>query len=144
MEKDKYTIIDALMDIHYGECVFLKTDTMELVNPMDYLRKYLPENPTAEDYEKLPSKKSLNIYPLPSYEDIEHKNIMSEYVHNIYDNKEVRKELFYILRNHNYMDKFYECLKKYNLYDDYYNYASDYYNFIFNDWCEKYNIKIGK
>ena len=68
---------------------------------------------------------------------------MSEFTHNIYDNKEARKELFNILRNHDYMDKFYECLKKYNLYDDYRYYASDYYNFVFKEWCLKYNIKIG-
>ena len=143
METDTCTIADVLMEIHDRQCVFLKTDTMEIVNPMDYLKKYLPKNPTVEDYEKLPSKKSLNIYPLPSYEFIGHKNIMSEFTHNIYDNKEARKELFNILRNHDYMDKFYECLKKYNLYDDYRYYASDYYNFVFKKWCLKYNIKIG-
>ena len=84
----KYTIADILMDIHDMECVFLKTDTMEIVNPWDYLKKYLPDNPTEEDYEKLPSKVSLNIYPLPSYEFIDHKSIMSEFVKNIWDDKE--------------------------------------------------------
>lgn len=108
----KCTIADILMDIHYTECVFLKTDTMEIVNPWDYLKKYLPENPTDEDYEKLPSKASLNIYPLPSYEFIDHKSIMSEFVKNIWDDKHTRQELFYILRNHDYMDKFYDSLKK--------------------------------
>ncbi len=143
MEKVKCTIADVLMEIHYRECIFLKTDTLEIVNLMDYFKKFLPENPTEEDYEKLPSKESLNIYPLPDYDFINHKSIMSEFTHNIYDNKEARKELFYILRNHDYMDKFYECLKKYNLYDEYRVYASDYYNFVFREWCEKYNIKIG-
>ena len=104
----KCTIADILMDIHYMECVFLKTDTMEIVNPWDYLKKHLPENPTDEDYEKLPSKASLNIYPLPSYEFIDHKSIMSEFVKNIWDDKQTRQELFYILRNHDYMDKFYD------------------------------------
>lgn len=142
MEKIECTIADVLMDIHDNECLFLKTDTMELVNPFDYLKEYLPENPTDEDYEKLPSKESLNIYPLPNYRFIDHKSIMSEYTHGI-DDKEIRKELFYILRNYNYMDKFYDCLKKHNLYEDYRYYASDYYNFVFRQWCEKYNIKIG-
>ena len=143
MEKVKCTIADILMDIHDRECVFLKTDTLEIVNPWDYLKEFLPENPTEEDYEKLPSKESLNIYRLPSYEFIDHKNIMSEFTHNIYDNKEIRKELFYILRNYDYMDKFYECLKKHNLYDEYRDYASDYYNYIFNEWCDEHNIKLG-
>ena len=143
MKEKKYTIVDVLMDIHQNDCLFLKTDTMELVNPMDYLKKYLPENPTEKDYEKLPRKESLNIYPLPGYNFLDHKSIISEFVHNIYDNKEARKELFNILRYYDYMDKFYECLKKYNLYDDYYDYASDYYIFVFKEWCKKYHIKIG-
>lgn len=87
-------------------------------------------------------KKSLNIYPLPNYHFIEHKSIMSEYVKNIFDDKKVRQELFYILRNHNYMDKFYDCLKKHNLYDDYREYVSDYYNFVFREWCNENDIKI--
>ena len=143
MEKVKCTIADILMDIHDRECVFLKTDTLEIVNPWDYLKEFLPENPTEEDYEKLPSKESLNIYPLPSYEFIDHKNIMSEFTHSIYGNPEIRKELFYILRNYDYMDKFYECLKKHDLYDEYRNYASDYYDYVFREWCDEHNIKLG-
>ncbi len=142
MEKIECTIADVLMDIHDNQCLFFKTDTMEIVNPFDYLKEYLPKNPTEEDYEKLPTKESLNIYPLPSYRFIDHKNIMSEFTHGIFDN-EIRKELFNILRNHNYMDKFYDCLKKHNLYDECSDYAADYYNFVFRIWCEENNIKIG-
>lgn len=139
---EKCTIADVLMDIHEREVVFLKTDTMEIVNPMDYLKKYLPENPTDEDYQKLPSKASLNIYPLPSYEFIDHKAIMSEFVSNIWDDKQLRQELFYILRNHHYMDKFYDCLKKHDLYEKYREYSADYYNFVFREWCKEKNIKL--
>ena len=113
---------------------------MEIVNPWDYLKKYLPDNSTEEDYEKLPSKSSLNIYPLPSYEFIDHKSIMSEFVKNIWDDKQIRKELFYILRKHEYMDEFYSCLKKHGLYEEYCDFSSDYYNYVFNEWCQKYNI----
>ncbi len=141
MDKVECTVADVLMDIHDRQGVFLKADAMEIVSPMDYLKKYLPENPTDEDYQKLPTLESLNIYPLPSYEFIDHKYIMSEFTHNIWDNKEARKELFYTLRYYDYMDKFYECLKKYDLYDEYRDYASDYYHFIFREWCKKYNIK---
>ena len=143
MEKTECTIADVLMDIHDNQCLFLKTDTMEIVNPFDYLKEYLPKKPTEEDYKKLPTIESLNIYQLPSYKFIEHKNIMSEFTHSIFD-KEIRKELFYTLRNYNYMDKFYDCLKKHKLYDEYRDYAKDYYNFVFRIWCEENNIKIGK
>lgn len=128
---EKYTIADVLMYIHDRECLFLKTDIMEIVEPIDYLLKYLPENPTEEDYEKLPTKASLHIYALPNYEFIDHEFIMRFFVKNIIEDKEVRKELFYILRNRDYLDKFYESLKKHNLFDEYRNYSSDYYHSVF-------------
>ena len=140
--KKQYTIADVLMDIPDRECILLKMDTMEIVNPWDYLKKFLPANPTDEDYEKLPFEASLNIYPLPSYEFINHKAIMSEFAKNIWDDKQTRQELFYILRNYNYMDKFYDCLKKHDLYEKYCDYSSDYYNYVFNEWCEKHDIKF--
>ena len=34
--KKQYTIADVLMDIPDRECIFLKMDTMEIVNPWDY------------------------------------------------------------------------------------------------------------
>lgn len=34
--KKQYTIADVIMDIHDRECIFLKMDTMEIVNPWDY------------------------------------------------------------------------------------------------------------
>ena len=101
MKKTIYTIADILMNKHDLECFFLKTDTMEIVNPIDYLKTFLPENPTEEDYEKLLTKESLNIYLLPDYKFIDHKAIMTEFTKNILDDKQTRQELFYILRNHN-------------------------------------------
>ena len=47
-----------------------------------------------------------------------------------------------ILRNHNYMDKFYDCLKKHDLYEEYCDFSSDYYNYVFREWCEKHNINF--
>ena len=38
METDTCTIADVLMEIHDKQCIFLKTDTMEIVKPMDYLK----------------------------------------------------------------------------------------------------------
>ena len=142
MKKTIYTIADILMNTHDLECFFLKTDTMEIVNPIDYLKTFLPENPTEEDYEKLLTKESLNIYLSLDYKFIDHKAIMTEFTKNILDDKQTRQELFYILRNHNYMDKFYECLKKHNLYEEYCEYSSDYYNYVFKEWCKIYNINL--
>ena len=93
----EYTVLDVIMHIHYRESCFLKIDTMEIVNPFDYLKKYLPENPNEEDYQKLPSLESLHIYPLPSYEFICHKEIMSWYVKEMVEDKEFRKKLFSVI-----------------------------------------------
>ena len=62
----------------------------------------------------------------------------------VYDNKVIIKikESFYILRNHNYMDKFYECLKKHNLYEECCEYSSDYYNYVFKERCKIHNINL--
>ena len=140
--KETTTIADILMNIHDRECLFLKTDTMEIVNPIDYIKTYLPEKPTDEDYKKLPTKESLNIYPLPDYKFIDHKAIMTEFTKNILQDKQTRQELFYTLRNYDYMDKFYECLKEHGLYEEYCKYSSDFYNYVFKEWCEKYNINL--
>lgn len=40
------------------------------------------------------------------------------------------------------MDKFYECLKKHNLYEEYCEYSSDYYNYVFKEWRKIHNINL--
>ena len=69
----KCSIGDILLDIHERQWFFFKSDTMEMVRPFDYLNNYLLDKPTDEDYKKLPSLESLNIYQFPSYEYINHK-----------------------------------------------------------------------
>lgn len=138
----EYTVLDVIMHIHYRESCFLKIDTMEIVNPFDYLKKYLPENPNEEDYQKLPSLESLHIYPLPSYEFICHKEIMSWYVKEMVEDKEFRKKLFSVLKYHDYMDKFYEVLESNHLYDEFRDFSFDYYYSVFKEWCKEREIPI--
>lgn len=84
--------------------------------------------------------KDLNIYMLPYYDDLNHKDIMTLYVkRNIYD-KEIRQALFYALRNYDYMDKFYDNLRRYGLFKDYLEYSNYYYEQIIKDWKIKNNI----
>lgn len=40
------------------------------------------------------------------------------------------------------MDKFYDCLKKHDLYEEYRDYSTDYYNYVFRECCEKHNINF--
>ena len=88
----------------------------------------------------IPDYKDLNIYMLPNYDDLNHKDIMTLYVkRNIYD-KEIRQALFYALRNYDYMDKFYDNLRRYGLFKDYLEYSNYYYEQIIKDWKIKNNI----
>ena len=80
---------------------------------------------------------------LPSYEKVNHKKIMTLYVKRNIDEKEIRQSLFYVLRNHDYMDKFYNKLREYGLFYDYINYSNDYYQVILNDWMIANNINKG-
>ena len=88
----------------------------------------------------IPDYKDLNIYMLPYYDDLNHKDIMTLYVkRNIYD-KEIRQALFYALRNYDYMDKFYDNLRRYGLFKDYLEYSNYYYEQKIKDWKIKNNI----
>lgn len=75
--KEEITFVDMLRKIGPRETWFIKMDILEIVNPIDYIKPYLPDNYselTSEELEKLdiPSFEDLNIYPLPSYEEINH------------------------------------------------------------------------
>lgn len=88
----------------------------------------------------IPDYKDLNIYMLPYYDDLNHKDIMTLYVkRNIYD-KEIRQALFYALRNYDYMDKFYDNLRRYGLFKDYLEYSNYYHEQKIKDWKIKNNI----
>ena len=78
---------------------------------------------------------------LPEYKEINHKDIMTLYVKRKVENKEVRRNLFYTLRNYDYMDKFYNNLRKYGLFKDYLDYSNYYYKDIIDNWIERNNIE---
>ena len=56
---------------------------------------------------QLPLKDENNFHFL-KYDEIDHKDIMRFYVKECVDDKEIRKQLFNILRNHNYPELFTE------------------------------------
>ena len=91
-----------------------------------------------------PSYEELNIYELPSYEEINHIEIMRFYVKNCIIDTKIRKELFDTLRNHDYIDKFNDVLKKYNLQDEYMDVSSFYYQSKIEEWLDKNNIKLNR
>ena len=144
-EYETVTLIDVLRIMSNRMVMFYKTDIKEIVRPYDYIKKYLPENYGELSFEEakrlhIPSHEELNIYKLPSYQELNHKEIMTSYVKEYIHEKEVRQSLFYTLRNHNYMNKFYDCLRKYGLFHHYLFYTNNYYKDKLEDWKIKNNI----
>lgn len=112
----------------------------KLVILYDLLDRIKPLSDEEVKELNIPDYKDLNIYMLPYYDDLNHKDIMTLYVkRNIYD-KEIRQALFYALRNYDYMDKFYDNLRRYGLFKDYLEYSNYYYEQKIKDWKIKNNI----
>lgn len=143
--KETINLGDFLREIGPDEIWFIKTDIREIVDSYDYIKPYIPDNYdelTDEEIKKLniPSKKDLNIYKLPSYEEINHYEVMRFFVKECVDDKNIRRELFDALRYNIYMERFVDVLKKYDLYKEYLGSTDWYYDDIIKRWMEKYNI----
>lgn len=93
-----------------------------------------------DENKRIPRFDTLGLVKLPSYEEINHKDIMSFYVKEFVDDKEIRKTLFYILRNRDYYDKLIDKIKEYGLSEDYLLATNDIYNQIAREWLEENNI----
>lgn len=143
---EEITLLDIFRVIKKYESIYYKSDIKEIVNPFDYIKRYLPDNNNVSDSESkkvpVPTSEELKIYKLPSFEEIDHKYIMSKCVKNYIEDKDIRRDLFYTLRNYDYMDKFYDLLRKYRLFIDYIDKTNYYYNEKLNDWIEENNIEI--
>ncbi len=61
---------------------------------------------------------------------------MRSYVKQHVEDKEIRKQLFYILRRHEYMDAYLEELHKLKLYDDFVYIFEYVYIQIFMEWAD--------
>ena len=143
----KINLVDFLRTIRKGRTYYLKIDTMEIVNPYNCIKKFKDfDKSSLEDKNNsiIPHHKELNIYKLPTYDDINHEIVMRFYVKECVIDKKVRKELFDTLRNHDYIDKFNDVLKKYNLQDEYMDVSSFYYQSKIEEWLDKNNIKLNR
>lgn len=77
-----------------------------------------------------------NNVKLPTYEEIDHKEIMSFYVKESIEDKELRKQLFYILRRSSYLSAFINKLQELELYEEFIAVCGDVYIRIFDVWAE--------
>jgi hypothetical protein len=76
----------------------------------------------------------------PSYEEINHEEIMRFYVRECVEDKEIRKQLFDILKRNEYMDAYLDKLRELNLYDDFVGSCGDVYIQIFKEWADKNDL----
>ena len=86
------------------------------------------------------SDRSINNVPFLTFAEIEHKEIMSFFVHECVDDKEKRKKLFYTLRRHEYVEPFVAALKELELYDEFVIFSENVYNQMFREWAEKHGL----
>lgn len=83
-----------------------------------------------------------NNFRFLSFEEINHKDIMSFYVREVVYDKEQRKALFNVLRRHNFVDAFVEKLKELGLYDDFEMVCGDIYVQIFQEWADENGLNF--
>jgi hypothetical protein len=65
---------------------------------------------------------------------------MRFYVRECVEDKEIRKQLFDILKRNEYMDAYLDKLRELNLYDDFVGSCGDVYIQIFKEWADKNDL----
>lgn len=130
-------IIELMLAIRERRIVFYHNDTKQFdYYPFsDFERREL-------DPDALIPINDMNNFRLPSYEEINHEEIMRFYVKECVEDKEIRKQLFDILKRNEYMDAYLDKLHELNLYDDFVDACGDIYIQIFEEWADKNNLNF--
>ncbi len=77
---------------------------------------------------------------LPTYEEIDHEDILHFYVKECVEDKGIWRLLSDILRRMDYMDAYLDKLHELNLYEDFIDACGDIYIQIFAEWAEKNDL----
>ena len=72
-----------------------------------------------EKWSNLPIGNDRNTVILPTYEEIDHKDIMRFYVREFVEDKGIRRQLFDILKRRDYMDMYLNKFHELTLYEDF-------------------------
>ena len=129
------TIIDLMLAIREKCTIFYHKDTKQF----DYF-PFSEFERREVDLDKLIPVNDVNNFRLPSYEEINHEEIMRFYVREYVEDKEIRKQLFDILRRNEYIDAYLDKLDELNLYDDFIDACGDVYIQIFEEWADKNHL----
>ena len=125
------TIIDVMLAVREGNPVFYHKDTKQ------FDRLPYSETEILDLNEKLTIGGDRNTVMLPTYEEINHKDIMRFYVRECVEDKEIRRQLFNILRRDDYMDAYLDKLHELDLYEDFVDVCGDIYIQIFDEWIKE-------
>jgi hypothetical protein len=128
-------IIELMLAIRERRTVFYHKDTKQF----DYY-PFSEFERRELDPDTLISINDVNNFRLPSYEEINHKEIMRFYVREYVEDKEIRKQLFDILKRNEYVDAYLDKLHELNLHDDFEDVCEDIYIQIFKEWADKNNL----
>ena len=134
--KEKKPLCDILRMIGKNTHLYFCSET-KVISTIDYFFRKEQESSGINFNEKVWTGVVKKLVRLPSYEEINHKDIMTYYVKECVEDKNYRQKLFYILRNHDYMDRFIDAIKELNLYDEYVMVTDDLYNQIAEEWEEE-------
>lgn len=138
MEKGKdrgmSTIIEVMLAIRDRSPVFYHKDTKQFDRlPYSKLEKLDPN-------ELLTMGGDRNNIMLPTYDEIDHREIMRFYVRECVEDKEIRRQLFNILRRGDYMDAYLDKLHELDLYEDFVDVCGDVYIQIFDEWAKENDL----
>ena len=125
------TIIDVMLAVRERNPVFYHKDTKQ------FDRLPYSETEILDLNEKLTIGGDGNTVMLPTYEEINHKDIMRFYVRECVEDKEIRRQLFNILRRDDYMDAYLDKLHELDLYEDFVDVCGDIYIQIFDEWIKE-------
>lgn len=131
-------LIELMLAINnWSACLFYHKDT----NTFDGYPVSAIQLQNLDENARLPVKDENNFRFL-TYDEINHKDIMRFYVKECVDDKEIRKQLFNILRRSDYIESFIEKLNELSLYDEFEIVCGDIYYQIFHEWAEKNDLKF--
>ena len=125
------TIIDVMLAVKEKNPVFYHKDTKQ------FDRIPYSETEILDLNEKMTIGGDRNTVMLPTYEEINHKDIMRFYVRECVEDKEIRRQLFNILRRDDYMDAYLDKLHELDLYEDFVDVCGDIYIQIFDEWIKE-------
>lgn len=89
---------------------------------------------------KISKPEKSNLIKFPTFEEINHKQIMLSYINNLSDMC-IKEKLEKSLTNSSYYNDFMNLISKYKLIDNYNNKTHDLYLNIINIWKKNNNIK---